>query len=147
MMVYSLARTTLLVFLVAVALNYPWELAQAPLYDGLNDRSAAIWHCFVASLGDGLLMLLIFAAGLGVFRRLDWFERPGARGYLLMFATGMAIALVVEWAAVHLAHRWSYANAMPRLPGLDIGIVPVIQMLILPPLVFCVVRVILRWKG
>lgn len=57
------------IFVVAVALNYVWELAQSPLYRGMGDFSRMLWHCFVASLGDGALILLIFAAGRAVFRR------------------------------------------------------------------------------
>ena len=57
-------RTLIWVFIVAVLLNYLWELAQAPLYVGLEDYNAGVlWHCCVASLGDGIVVLLIVAAG------------------------------------------------------------------------------------
>jgi hypothetical protein len=36
-------RTFVLVFIVAVLLNYPWELAQAPLYVGMADYNAGSW--------------------------------------------------------------------------------------------------------
>ncbi len=126
-------------FLVAVAMNYPWELAQAPLYAGGNDFSAMWWHCFVASLGDGVLVLLIFAIGSLAWRRQNWFERPGARGYVLMLVSGLIIAIAVEWIAVHVLQRWAYLPVMPRVPGLDIGVVPIVQMLVLPPLIFRIV--------
>jgi hypothetical protein len=42
-----------LVFIVAVLLNYLWELAQAPLYVGFESyQGAMLRHCFIASLGD-----------------------------------------------------------------------------------------------
>jgi len=44
--------------------------------------------------------------------------------------------MIVEWVAVHLAHRWAYAAAMPLIPGLNIGAVPVLQMMVLPPVIF-----------
>ncbi len=135
----ALSRRLSILFTVAVVINYPWELAQAPLYAGGNDLSAMWWHCFVASLGDGVLVLLIFAIGWLAWRRHDWFERPGARGYVLMLVSGLMIAVVVEWIAVHVLQRWAYLYAMPRLPGLDIGVVPIVQMLVLPPLIFRIV--------
>jgi hypothetical protein len=47
--------TPMFVFIVAVAVNYLWELAQAPLYIGMEIyNSAVFWHCFVASLGMDL---------------------------------------------------------------------------------------------
>jgi len=52
-------------FVVAVLANYLWELAQAPLYVGMESFRAVWWHCFVASLGDGLLVLGIFVTGWG----------------------------------------------------------------------------------
>lgn len=144
---FPFVRIVVVIFLVAVALNYPWELAQAPLYEGMNDLWAAAWHCFVASLGDGLLMLLIFATGLTVLRRVDWFERPGAARYVVMLCSGLVLALTVEWVAVHVLHRWAYTNQMPRIPGIDIGIVPLAQMLVLPPIVFWVVAKICTRRG
>jgi hypothetical protein len=62
---------------VAVLGNYPWELAQAPLYVGMESFRAVWWHCFVASLGDGLLVLGICAIGWLLLRRHTWFVHPG----------------------------------------------------------------------
>ena len=57
------------VFIVAILLNYLWELAQAPLYVGLEDYNAGVfWHCFVASLGDGIMVLLIVVVGWIILR-------------------------------------------------------------------------------
>ena len=136
----------LLIFAVSVLLNYPWELAQSPLYAGMGDIRANLGHCFLSSLGDGVLVLLIFAVGLVVLRRTDWFERPDGRAYLVMLAAGVAIAVGVEWVAVHTMNRWAYTNLMLLVPGLDVGIVPVAQMLVLPPLIFRIVAVIMNWN-
>jgi len=76
--------TVLVVFFVAVALNYPWELAQGRLYEGMSDLKVASWHGFVASLGDGILLLVVLAIGMGVLRCDDWFERAGLHGYLAL---------------------------------------------------------------
>jgi hypothetical protein len=132
------------VFVVAVLFNYPWELAQAPLYVGMNSFRATWWHCFRASLGDGLLVFIIFAAGWAVLWRRDWFVHPGVRGYLVMLAIGLTIGVSVEWGAVHLLGRWAYTAQMPLLPGLGVGIAPLLQMLVLPPLIF---RVATVWCG
>ena len=122
----ALERTLCVVFTAAVFINYPWELAQTPLYVGMDDFSLVWWHCFVASLGDGLLVLLIFAVGWVAFRRRDWFVRPGARGYLLMLAFGLVVSVAVEWAATNVVAQWRYTGRMPRVLG--VGIVPVAQM-------------------
>jgi hypothetical protein len=124
---------------MAVFLNYVWELAQAPLYVGLEYSPAMFWHCFVASVGDGVMVLLIVSAGWLTFRRWDWFVRPSLPGYVVMTLSGFILAVLVEWVAVHILNRWQYTENMPRLPGIDIGLIPIAQMLIVPPLIFWIV--------
>jgi hypothetical protein len=145
-------RTIATVFVLAVIANYPWELAHSSLYEGMSDFSLASWYCFVASLGDGLLVLLIFGAGWAALRRSDWFVNPGRRGYLLMMAVGLVIGVVVEWTAVHVMGRWAYAPRMPVIPIFNVGLTPVAQMLALPPLIFRAVAMSHRgnardWRG
>lgn len=127
-------------FIVAVLLNYLWELAQAPLYVGMEEYNAGVfWHCFVASLGDGIMVLLIAAAGWIILKRLDWFERPGIAGYVLMLTAGFLLALLVEWLGLHVLRRWQYSASMPLLPALPVGVAPIAQMLFLPPVIFRII--------
>jgi len=131
-------RTLMSVYIVAVLLNYLWELAQASLYVGQDRYNAAVfWHCFVASLGDGVMVLLIVGVGWITLRQLKWFEHPILSGYLLMLTTGLLLALSVEWVGVHLLGRWQYTARMPLVIG--IGVVPIAQMLLLPPLILRIV--------
>lgn len=138
----SCLRTLAGIFAVAILVNYPWELAQSPLYMGMESINAVWWHCFVASLGDGLLVLLIFAVGWLALGKQNWYWRPRLRGYLLMFVVGLAIGVGVEWLAVHTADQWAYTARMPLVPWLGIGIAPVMQLLVLPPLIF---RAVAAW--
>jgi hypothetical protein len=136
------------VFIVAVLLNYLWELAQAPLYIGLEAYNAGVfWHCLVASLGDAIMVLLIVAAGWITLRQPDWFVRPGVSGYLVMIAAGLLLAILVEWVAVQKLERWAYAERMPTVPGLGTGLVPIAQMVILPPMIFRIVTLLGRRKA
>jgi hypothetical protein len=137
-------KRILVVFIVAVALNYPWEVAQAPLYAGFANWSSVWWHCFVAALGDGILVWLIFVIGWITFRRFNWYAQPGSRALALMLLAGLFIGFGIEWVAINLLGRWAYTVDMPLLPGLDVGLVPVLQMLLLPPAIF---RIAARWNG
>lgn len=129
-------------FGIAVALNYPWEMAQPFLYAGMPPLNIRWWHCFVASLGDGVLVLAIFAVVWMAARRHDWSVRLGAGGYVVMFATGFVVAVGVELLALREG-RWIYAPTMPLLPWPRVGIVPVVQMLVLPPVIF---RMAAPWR-
>ena|SRR5688572_29407454 len=138
----QLSRTMVIIFVGAVFANYLWELAQSPLYVGLEDIRTTLWHCFVASLGDGLMVLGIVAGGGVILRKPDWFLCPGVQGTIVMLLVGLVLGVTVEWVAVHVLQRWAYTTRMPRVPGLDVGLVPVAQMLVLPPLIF---RLVAGW--
>lgn len=127
------------IFVVSVALNYAWELAQGFLYVGMDYTKGIWWHCFVASLGDGLLLWIIFLIGWVAFRQPGWFVRPSRSHYAVMLISGLVIGIAVEWVAVHLLDRWSYTDNMPLIWGFEVGVVPILQMLILPPVIFAIV--------
>lgn len=127
------------IFYIAVLLSYPWERAQSTLYLTKDRTAIPWWQCLAMSLGDGLLILLIFWIGWIWFGWPGWFQHPGDRGYALMIVTGFVIIIPLEWAMIYGAEWWSYTARMPLLPGLGVGLSPVAQMLVLPPLVFWVV--------
>lgn len=136
-----------IVFAIAVAINYPWELAQSPLYVGQDELRSLLWHCLRAALGDGVLVLLILLAGIFLTRRPDWYRQPGRAGYLWMLSAGLGVGITIEWLAVHVAGRWAYAPAMPVVLLLEIGLVPVLQMLLLPPLIFRLASLAEEWQA
>lgn len=86
-------------------------------------------------------MLLIFTAGWVVLARREWFAQPDIRGYVVMLATGLAVGVSVEWMAVRIVGRWAYTTQTPFVPGLSVGIVLLLLMLVLPPLIFRVAAV------
>ena len=129
----SFGRAAAAVFAIAVPLNFLWEVAQSPLYASLPPFPARVWHCLAASLGDGLLIVLLWITGWSVFRRPDWFRRPHTGKCLLMLTTGIVVGVIVESAGLRTG-RWSYEPRMPRVGHL--GIVPLVQMVLLPPLTF-----------
>ncbi|MDP1529123.1 MAG: hypothetical protein Q8M05_07065 [Rhodoferax sp.] len=134
-------------FVISVALNYPWEMGQAFLYVGMDYSAATWWHCFVASLGDGVLVGLIYFSGRMAMGRNDWFARPGLKPYAIMVTSGLLIGVLLEWVAVHRLARWTYTEAMPLIPVLDVGWVPVLQMLVLPPLIFSLLAKTVRSRA
>ena len=123
-------------FVISVLLNFPWEVAQMPLSVEDGSWLEFALHYVIPSLGDGLIVMLIFCVGWAVQCRSDWTDQPGWAAYALMLTTGFSVAVIVEWVGFYGLNRWSYTASMPLLPGLGIGVVPVLQMLILPPVIF-----------
>ena len=137
-------RYALVLFVVAVLLNYPWEISQAVLYVGMVSIETITWHCFVAALGDGIILLIIHGVGWLMFGKPGWFVHPRAAQIVFLLGFGLAVALAVEWAAVYWLHRWAYTSQMPLIPGLGIGVTPVLQMLVLPAATFLIAN---KWCG
>jgi len=128
-------RLTVL-FGLAVVVNYPWERAQSSLYVLRDGAEVEWWMCAAASVADGLVVLLILQISRLVIGQRDWYLRPRARGYTVLLLSGAVISVAVEWIAIYGAQWWAYSPDMPVVPGLNIGLTPLAQMLVLPPLIF-----------
>ena len=123
-------------FVISVLLNLPWEVAQMPLYVEEGSWLEFVSHCFIPSLGDGFIVMMIFGVGCAARGRPDWADQPKWAGYTLMLITALTMAVLVEGLGFYGLSRWSYTARMPLVPGLGIGVVPVLQMLVLPPVIF-----------
>ena len=121
-------------YLLAVLLNFAWEMAQAPLFEPMGTAWQATRRCFIASLGDGVVVLLIVAIGAAVFRSGRWFvdHQPGR--YAFASTVGLVLAIGIEQGGLATG-RWAYQPTMPRLPQTDLGAVPIAQMIVLSPLI------------
>ena len=87
-----------------------------------------------------LVNLAIFTAVAVATGDIDWYVRPGVRGYTATAAAGLAVGFAVEWWGLHMARRWQYSDLMPVIPETGTGAAPVLQMLLLPPAIFWIVR-------
>lgn len=121
----------------AFLLNYPWEMLQAPLFEGLS--SGAHWEqvrlCTAATFADALISLMSYWTAAVVSKSRSWLLRPPAKGWVAHMAAGLAITVAGEALATGPLGLWDYAPTMPLLPGAKIGLGPVLQWLILPPLI------------
>ena len=124
--------------LAAFALNWAWENAQAPLYRGYTGFADHVWTCTVATFGDVLIVALIFCVVAVAWRDPEWHHRASPARYAVAVAAGIVIAIAIEsWALT--TGRWLY-GAMPLIPYTDVGLVPILQMILIPSLVFVLMR-------
>jgi len=123
-------------------LNYPWEFLQMPFYAGAG--IAALWPtivmCSLATVGDAVIMTLAYWAAALTVRSASWVLTPRRKSIALFVLVGLIITLVIEFVAVRVPWGWAYTTSMPRLPLLGAGLMPVLQWLILPPIVLWIVR-------
>ena len=126
----------------AFLLNLVWEFAQVPLFGGmpLTAHWPAVQVCAQAAIGDVVLALVAFWAVAAGWRSRRWVLRATYPRMVGFVAVGISITVVMEWTATHVLGRWSYAPSMSTVPGLEVGASPLLQWLLLPPLVVWFVR-------
>jgi hypothetical protein len=132
------ANVTVFAFL----LNYPWEFLQAPLFRGMATAPhwEAVKFCTGATLGDAVIVVVAFWGVAAAAGNRRWILVPSAAQIAGFVAIGLAITLVLERLATGPLGRWAYAEGMPVVPLLGVGLSPVLQWILLPPLEVWLVR-------
>ena len=126
------------------ALNLAWEVAQLPLYTLWQDatpayKAYAVVHCTLGDMliGTSALAIALLVTGAGSPRAWRW----GAIAALTV-AIGLGYTVFSEWLNTVVRDGWAYAAAMPtvRIGGLEVGLSPLAQWLVVPPLALLLAR-------
>lgn len=123
----------------ALLLNYPWEFLQVPLFENMPEARHwdAILTCTRATLGDAVITLIAFWCVSLAARSRSWIMLPNTSRIMMFASTGVLITIVIErlaLAGVWLG-GWQYSSLMPIVPGVEVGLSPVLQWIVLPPIV------------
>jgi len=120
-------------------LNFAWELAHSPLYaDHGKGLGYVLWTRVHCTLGDVLILLAAFWATGEVYRSWRWPQTHGSVAAALFVGFGLAYTTWSEWFNTSVREAWAYAPAMPRAFG--VGLTPLLQWLVLPPLLLLIIR-------
>lgn len=118
----------------SIVAHLAWESAQLPLYTlwqtaAFDYLAFAVIHCAV---GDLLIAQASLLSAIAVTRNSTWPPAHFARLIAVAVAFGVAYTAYSEWQNVYVQKTWAYADAMPALLG--IGVSPLAQWLIIPPI-------------
>lgn len=119
---------------LAFVLSLGWEIAHVRLYTlwEAADHMTITWSVLHCSLGDVVIALSFFALAGFALRQKDWpVFRPIAGGTIVVIGT-LAFTVWSEWFNVYKIGSWGYTSRMPVIFG--IGLSPLLQWLLLPPL-------------
>jgi len=123
------------VFAVAIG-NAVWEAAQLPFYtlweSGTSREIAfAVLHCTGGDIliaSAALLGALLFVGGP------DWPRAHAKCTAFVSISAGLGYSIFSEFWNTEVQKTWAYSHLMPVLPGLRIGLTPLLQWLVVPPL-------------
>ncbi|MBA3517271.1 MAG: hypothetical protein H0T75_06445 [Rhizobiales bacterium] len=129
------------VLVFAFLLNFIWEFLQTPFFQSMPrlPHWEAVKLCTAATAGDAAIMLAAFWCVALMARTRRWILSPRWRHLAGFVGVGVAITVVLELLA-RSTGRWEYSEAMPVVPALGIGVVPLLQWIVLPLLTAWFVR-------
>ena len=133
------------ILIFALLLNYPWEFLQAPFFQEMPGAThwEAVKVCTRAAFGDSVIMLIAYCSVAVAVSDRWWIQAPSRTQMLGFIAAGVAITVAIEHFAIRStlpAWGWRYADTMPTLPVVGVGLTPLLQWILLPPLAIWFVR-------
>ena len=131
----QLTRFLVSTLVVSFLLNWIWEMAQMSAFKEMTSRSwsetAAL--CARATIADVGVFVWIYAIGALATRNARWGLRPRWNVYATVALLGVMHAFWIERAAI-ASGRWTYSDKMPVVPLLNVGLWPLLQLMVLTPL-------------
>jgi len=139
-------KQIIFLFLIAFVLHIVWENAQAPLFQGYASFAAHFPMCLVGTVGDVLITLSVYFIVALLKNDINWISVLNKKDFVILAVIGFFIAVGIEWRAL-LFGRWAYADAMPIIPYLKVGLTPILQMTFLLPLSMYLTKKIVTYKN
>lgn len=124
---------------LGAALNFVWEMVVMSFYETRTTSVAGVGiaTCLVATLGDVGITLGSYGVAAKITTR-RWLSQLTLAPCVAYLAVGIVMTIAFEYVNVNVLHRWSYAPRMWTVAG--IGVLPLLQWLVLPPIVLWLAR-------
>ena len=133
-----------LLLTLTLPLQLLWEIAQFPLYTVWHegDWSYILYGLIHCTLGDMLIMLSLFWLVSILNRSRQWIFSPTISNILIFTASGLTYTIFSEIVNTRIKGTWGYTELMPIVPGIDIGGMPFLQWLLIPPVLIWLMHLI-----
>jgi hypothetical protein len=126
------------------ALNLIWEIGQLPLYTLWKEAPAsfiayAVVHCTLGDVAIGTVALAVALIATRA-RTVETWRWQQVALFLVIPAVGYTA--YSEWINTVARGSWAYSALMPlvNLGGFEIGLSPLVQWLVIPPLALWLAR-------
>jgi len=129
---------------LALPLELLWEIAQFPLYTVWHDGTWSyilygLAHC---TLGDLMILLVGYWLVALLNRDRDWYLNTVLPNGFLFVMLGGVYTVYSEIANVRITGTWGYTDLMPIVPVVDIGAMPLLQWVLIPPVLLWLMRML-----
>ena len=97
-------------------------------------------NCTLATVGDVGISITAFWTVAAVSKSRQWFHQPRLwqiGGFVLV---GIVMTVIFEALATGPLNIWKYTTLMPKVPFLGIGLLPLLQWVLIPPIIIWFVK-------
>lgn len=133
----------ILLLMLSVPLQLLWEIAQFPLYTVWHegDWGYILYGLIHCTLGDLLILLSVFWLVSILNRTRHWIFSPSMPNIVLFTVIGLAYTIFSEILNTRIKGTWGYTELMPIVPVIEIGGMPFLQWLLIPPVLIWLMRI------
>lgn len=128
----KIGKQIVFLFLIAFILHVIWENLQAPLFQGYISFSQHFFTCLTGTGGDIVITVSVYLIVALLKNDFHWVATLNIKDMVILAVIGFCIAIGIEWRAL-LFERWAYTDTMPIIPYLNVGLTPILQMILLLP--------------
>ena len=137
-----LAIPELQLLMFSLPLELLWEVAQFPLYTVWHEGEWSyilygLAHC---TFGDLLILLVIYWVVALLNRNRYWYRSSILVNGFLFTLLGLCYTIYSEFVNVSIKGNWGYTELMPIIPVIEIGGMPFMQWVLVPPVLLWLMR-------
>jgi len=141
----NILKINLYIFIVSFLIHLIWEFLHSPLYTCFDlPLNQFIPLILGATFMDGILMLGFYWIGYFKNKNVKWFFNFKKSDYYLIIILGVLAASLIEFVSLNSSIGWRYTELMPIVPIINVGLTPILQLIILPFVIFWIVKKIIN---
>jgi len=130
---------------IGFTLNFIWENLHSILYTNVNKPMHILPYHLLATISDVIAILFFYWLMAQIHKSQSWIHNLNFKDALWLLLFGGILGILLEIFFVKLK-LWSYNPNMPIIPGIDVGLSPVLQMMFLPLLTFYLTKKFIQIK-
>ncbi|MDX8362464.1 hypothetical protein [Cytobacillus sp. IB215316] len=140
----EILKKLIIIIVVSLILHSAWEFLQCGIFYNMSSMSIVEPLMWQAIFGDVNMTIILFLLLTFIHGNDKWiFNKFNKVTYIIIFLYALALSFYFESSALY-TERWSYSEYMPFVLNTNIGLIPVIQLIVLFPLTFTISRFILK---
>lgn len=146
-LINKLIRNVLVITIFSFIFHYVWEYWQCEIFYIMESNIPSSSIMASATFGDVIMTIFLYGLLSLVNYDIDWIiKKWKIKEYVIITLYALFLSFYFEVSALY-SGRWGYSSEMPLFPKTNIGLVPVMQLLLLFPLSFFISKItLLFWE-